>query len=43
MGVIKNKKDFEDKNFIKLVHDKFNRALYLTRSPIPFAKFNKKY
>ena len=42
MGVIKNKKDFEDKNFIKLVHDKFNRALYLTRSPIPFAKFNKK-
>jgi len=42
MGIISNKKDFEDKNFIKLVHDKFNKALYLSRSTIPLLKFNKK-
>ena len=42
MGAIKNNKDFNDKNFINLVNDKFNRALYLTRSPIPFVNSKKK-
>ena len=28
------------KNFIKLVHDKFNKALYLSRSSIPLTKFS---
>ena len=42
MSDIKNKKDYEDKNFIKLVHDKFNRALYLSRSTIPLTKLKRK-
>ena len=38
---IKNEKDFNDKNFIKVVHDKNYNALYLSRSKIPFINFKK--
>ena len=38
---IKNKKDFNDKNFIKVVHDKKYNAIYFSRSKIPFIKFKK--
>ena len=38
---IKNQKDFNDKNFIKVVHDKKYNAIYLSRSKIPFIKFKK--
>ena len=40
MSKITNKQDYENKNFIKLVHDKFNKALYLSRSSIPLTKFS---
>ena len=33
---IKDKKEFNDKNCIKVVQDKNNNALYFSRSPIPF-------
>ena len=38
---IKNQKDFSDKNFIKVVHDKKYNAIYLSRAKIPFIKFKK--
>ena len=38
---INNRKDFEDPNFIKVVHDKSYNALYFSRSIIPFTKFKK--
>ena len=38
---ISNEKDFSDKNFIKVVHDKKYNAIYLSRSQIPFIKFKK--
>jgi len=36
MGPIKSKKEFVDKNCIKVVHDKNMNALYFSRSPIPY-------
>tara|TARA_Y100000294_G_C8551129_1_gene335339 strand:+ start:372 stop:1121 length:750 start_codon:yes stop_codon:yes gene_type:complete len=39
---IKNSRDFNDKDVVKVVHDKNYNALYFSRSKIPFAKFNKK-
>ena len=36
---IKNKNDFEDPNFVKVVHDKKYNALYFSRAIIPYAKF----
>jgi len=41
LSSIKNKKDFKDPNFIKVVHDKNYNALYFSRSHIPNIKFNK--
>ena len=38
---IKNEKDFNDTNFIKVVHDKKYNAIYLSRAKIPFIKFKK--
>ena len=38
---ISNKKDFNNPNFIKVVHDNFNNALYFSRSSIPYLKFKK--
>ena len=38
---INNKKDFEDPNFIKVVHDKNYNSLYFSRSRIPYLKFKK--
>ena len=38
---IKNGKDFNDKNFIKVVHDKKYNAIYMSRAKIPFMKFKK--
>lgn len=41
---IKDKKEFNDKNCIKVVKDKDNNALYFSRSPIPFlSKINKRF
>ncbi len=41
---IKDKKEFNDKNCIKVVQDKNNNALYFSRSPIPFLqKINKAF
>ena len=36
---IKNKSDFEDPNFVKVIHDKKNNALYFSRATIPYTKF----
>jgi 3-deoxy-manno-octulosonate cytidylyltransferase (CMP-KDO synthetase) len=41
MSKINNKEDFKDPNFIKVVHDKNNNALYFSRSAIPHQKFKK--
>ena len=38
---INNRKDFEDPNFVKVIHDKSYNALYFSRSIIPYTKFNK--
>ena len=38
---IKNEKDFNDRNFIKVVHDKKYNAIYFSRAKIPFIKFKK--
>ena len=38
---INKKKDFEDPNFIKVVHDKSCNALYFSRSILPHIKFKK--
>ena len=38
---INNKKDFEDPNFVKVVHDKNYNALYFSRAIIPFTKFKR--
>ncbi len=38
---INNKKDFEDPNFVKVVHDKNYNALYFSRAIIPYSKFRK--
>ena len=38
---INNRKDFEDPNFIKVIHDKSYNALYFSRSIIPYTKFKK--
>ncbi len=38
MGHIHTREDFEDPNAIKVVIDKNNRALYMSREPIPTAK-----
>jgi len=35
---IKNKKDLEDINCVKLIKDKKNNAIYFSRLPIPFSK-----
>jgi 3-deoxy-manno-octulosonate cytidylyltransferase (CMP-KDO synthetase) len=35
MGKIKNKKEFEDQNCIKVVTDLHDNALYFSRQPIP--------
>ena len=36
---IKNKYDFEDPNFVKVVYDKNYNALYFSRAIIPYTKF----
>ena len=41
MSSINNQKDFDDPNFIKVVHDQNNSALYFSRSNIPHIKFRK--
>ena len=38
---IKNKNDFLDPNFVKVVHDKNYNALYFSRAIIPYTKFKK--
>ena len=38
---IDNRDDFNNPNFIKVVHDNKNNALYFSRSPIPNIKFKK--
>ncbi len=42
MSKIRSKQEFTDKNTIKVVLDKFDNALYFSRSPIPFGKFDTK-
>ena len=41
MSSINNQKDFDDPNFIKVVHDKHNNALYFSRSNIPHIKYRE--
>ena len=41
IGSINNKKDFENPNFIKVVHDQNYNALYFSRSSIPHVRFRK--
>jgi len=41
MSSIDNQKDFDDPNFIKIVHDKNNNALYFSRANIPHVKFRR--
>ena len=43
LGKIKDKKELNDKSCIKVVTNKFNKAIYFSREPIPSkSKFNKK-
>ncbi len=42
MSKIRSKQEFTDKNTIKVVLDKFDNALYFSRSPIPSGKFDTK-
>ncbi|KPK32658.1 MAG: hypothetical protein AMS24_03565 [Chlamydiae bacterium SM23_39] len=37
-AIIKNKKEINSKNIVKVVFDNFYNALYFSRSPIPFLK-----
>ena len=39
---IKNNNELKDKNCIKVVFNKYMKALYFSRSPIPYSKFKKK-
>ena len=43
MSSIDNQKDFDDPNFIKIVHDKNNNALYFSRANIPHVKFRRDF
>lgn len=42
MSKIQTKNELIDKNTIKVVLDNFNNALYFSRSPVPFGKFDEK-
>jgi 3-deoxy-manno-octulosonate cytidylyltransferase (CMP-KDO synthetase) len=41
--LIKDEREIDNQNVVKVIKDKSNNAVYFSRSKIPFAKNNQKF